>query len=297
MDINNRAKKDIDYMYGELNGIDINKIKSEGVTIRLGDRLVKMEFAEEKSLGIEEEIRNEFREKLTSQLQKIKDRISTKINEMSEFVNTIKREYDRKEQDLKNRLNRSHSMPDVTIADAQRGLSVVKGSTRADFIWLVQGIYWPKYVNFRPIKQKYSKKLLTNIIFMIETRGNQVTRISTRKPIGLGYFSHYHQSNPDCWGQWKYNSTWESPEDIIKLAKEAEAVLENVNTGSIANNSPSGLPRRTTLEKHIVVDRADMNAEERYNDLSQVNRRMGIIPNRRRNDNTMTTENNDVWEF
>lgn len=283
-----RAEKDVEYMFSQLDGVDVDAIKTEGVTVRVGNKLMKLELVSEDPLSVEDEIRKEFREKLTSQLQKIKERINTKITEMSEFVSTIKREYERKEKDLQERLNKSQPMPDVNYTLASKGLSVAKGNYKDEIIWLVQGIYWPKYVDYVPIESRYSKKMLSSVVFMIETTRDKIMRVSTRKPLGLDYFSHYHQSSPDCWGNWKHAAKWKKPEDIIQVAREAEVVLENVNTGSIATNSPRGLPRKATLMRHLLPDK-DKQAEDRMGTLSQANRRAGITPGMR--------ENSDIWQL
>ena len=52
-------------------------------------------------------------------------------------------------------------------------------------------------------------------------------------------------------GTWRFPREYNTADDIIKIAKDAEAVLENVNTGSVANRNPSGLPRIDTLKSNI----------------------------------------------
>ena len=272
-------------VFEDLNEVDIDKIKTDGMSLRVGNKLVVFKSVEENSISVEDEIRNELREKINSQQKIIRDKINAKISEMQEYFNQVKREYARKEQKLEQTLANSISMPDVTFNHAQRGLSVLKGGS-GELIWLVQGIYWPRTIDRRPMDQKFSKKMISNIIFMIKTRGNSVIGVSTRQPLGLDFFDHYHQSNPDCWGHWKYPKTFNSPDDIIKIAKEAEAVLENINTGSIAHSSPRGLPRKSTILKHIISSKE----ENPVGILNQQIRRSGIDANIRSNDL-------DVWSL
>jgi len=290
MSIEEKTKKEIEEMFGYLDGIDVDSIKTEGLSIRAGNKVLKLNVVSETPIPEIEEVKKEFRKKLTEQLQSIKSKINSKMTEASNYINGLKREYERKEMDLKDRLKRSSPMPDVFYSHSQKGLSVVKGSEKDKLIWFVQGVYWPKYFDSKQLEAKFSKKMITQITFMIETNGKTVTRISTRKIIGLDYFSHYHQSKPDCWGNWKYASKWETPDDIIAIAREAEAVLENINSASIANNSPRGLPRLITIRRHILSkkDIEDGNGLD-IGVLNQTTRRAGIGADLRQDDDDLWT--------
>jgi len=274
-------------VFGDLNEVDVDKIKVDGMSLRVGSKLVTFKSVEENPISIEDEIRNELREKINSQQKIIRDKINKKISEMIDYFNQVKREYSRKEKELERTLADSTIMPDVTFQHAQRGLSVAKGNN-GELNWLVQGVYWPKKVDLKPIDKKFSKKLISNVVFLVKTKGNKVLHVSTRQPIGLDYFQHYHQSSPDCWGYWKYSTTWRTPDDIIKIAKDAEAVLENVNTGSIANQAPRGLPRKATIIKHII--KSSEVEEDKMGVLNQQVRRSGITRDVRSNDL-------DVWSI
>lgn len=290
MNIEERAKNDIDEMFGYLDTIDVNNIRTEGLTIRAGEKVLKLEVVSESPIPEVDEIREEFRKKLTEQLQKIKEKINTKITETSNFVSGLKREYERKERELKNRLSKSQPMPDVFMSHAQKGLSLVKGDRKDTMHWLVQGIYWPKQIDGRPLEGKFSKKMLTQIVFCIETKLNTVISVTTRKPIDMSYFNHYHQSSPDCWGNWKHPSRFETPEDIINIAREAEVVLENINTGSIADHNPRGLPRLTTVKRHILKgDDAKDEKKLDFGILNQTARRSGITGTVRNDDDMWST--------
>ena len=181
-------------------------------------------------------------------------------------------------------------MPDVFSSHAEKGLSLVKGRYKDELMWLVQGIYWPKKVNSTPLEGKFSKKMLTQIIYCIETKNDKVIRVSTRKPIDFSYFNHYHQSTPDCWGNWKHPAKWETPDDIISIAREAEFVLEDINLGSIADHNPRGLPRLTTVKRHILKD--DDVKDEKKLDIGLLNqnaRRAGITASVRSEEDLWTT--------
>lgn len=244
-------------MFTQIDNVNIDNLKTDGMTIRIGNQIVKLTATNIENITIEDEIREEFRIKLSEKLKDIKTKLNDKIVELVDFTNRIKDEADRKERELEERLRKSCMMPDITMQHAKRGLSCVKGDRKDEVIWLVQGIYWPKTVgdgsNWKKIEPAYAKKMISSIIFMIITEGKKVKGVSTRRPVGLDYFEHYHQSKPDCWGKWSYNRTFEGPDDIIKIAKEAEAVLENINPRSLADRTPLALPRFTTLERHLLA--------------------------------------------
>jgi len=285
-DIAVRAERDKNIMFECLDSVDIGKIESDGLSVRVGDKVLKLSVISSTPIPEVSEIKEEFRTKLNEQQRLIKQKINDKINEITEYHHSMRLEYRRKEKELKDILARSAPMPDIGYAHAQQGLSVVKGDGKDCLLWLVQGVYWPKTLDHQQIDPKFSKKMISNIVYLIETRGQKVTSVSTRKPIGLDYFSHYHQSRPDCWGKWKNRTDWKTPEDIIRIAREAEAVLENINTGSIAEQNPRGLPRNSTLKRHLVESKKSV----KMGALNQTSRRSGITEQVR-------TEDREVWSL
>jgi len=285
-DIAVRAERDKNIMFDCLDGVDIDKIESDGLSIRVGDKVLKLNVISQTPIPEVAEVKEEFRQKLNEQQRMIKAKINDKINEITEYHHSMRMEYQRKEKELKQILARSAPMPDILYSHAQQGLSVVKGDGKDRLIWLVQGVYWPKTLDHKQIDPKFSKKMISNIVFMIETSGQTVTSASTRKPIGLDYFSHYHQSRPDCWGKWKRATVWKNPTDIIRIAREAEAVLENINTGSIAEPNPRGLPRKSTLGRHLIEDKKS----QKMGALNQTTRRSGISEQVR-------SEDGEVWSL
>ena len=272
-------------MFADINSVDVDAIKNSGITIRAGNKLVKLEVVSEEPIEIEDEIREEFRIRLREKLQEIKNRLNQKVTEIVETTSRIRIEAERKEQELKRQLQRAHPMPDVFQEHAARGISCVKGQSRDEIIWFVTGIYWPKFYDGQRIDPKYSKKLLTQIIFQIRTSGNRIHEVSTRQLIGLQYFDHYHQQSPDCWGHWTPPSRWSTPDDLIKVARDAEAVLENVNPHSIANRSPRGLPRKNTLARHMATVSNEKVSKAQEQEAVRTGRRYG-------NDAA-----DDVWEI
>ena len=190
-----RAEKDIKYMFDQIDSVDVDAIRLDGVTMRLGDRVVRLVVDTDAPSDAGEQVKEEYRQKLAIQLQTIKDNINNKVSEMSEFVNTLRREYESKERELQNRLDTMTAMPDMNAQHLHKGLSICKGDYPGEIHWLVQGVYWPKYVNRRAIEPNYTKKMMSHIIICITTKRNKITGVSTRKPLGFDYFQHYHQSD------------------------------------------------------------------------------------------------------
>jgi len=260
----------------DLSSFDIDDVKTNGITIRAGSRILKFNISEEQDLStIENEIRDEYKVKVKEKLNIIKEKVSEKMIEMSNFINQLKNEYELKEERLKRKLKNSVIMPEVNISHAEQGLSIVKGNRENEIYWMVNGIYWPKFVNKEPIELKFSKKMVSNIVFMIQTRNGRVVNVTTRRPIGMEYFQHYHQNDPDCWGDWHpENEKFDSPDDAIRIARKAEALLEYINKHSIAKNSPRGLPRLSTVKNHLLSIKE--SKEQSMGQLNQQIRRSGI---------------------
>ncbi len=274
-----------------LDNVDIDEVKSEGMTIRIGGRVVKLAVTEEVSLP-EDEIRAEYSARLTEKLQRIKEVLNEKMSEMTYMVEQNKQDYEEKERELQQRLSQANIMPDVTYEHARAGLSVTKGNPRHDgadvLTWLYSGVYWPKYVDGNPIDPKYAKRMISPVTLEIVTQQDRIVRVVVRKTIGLTKFEHYHSmdSGADCWGQWEHPRRWNTPDDILACARQAMAVLENVNTGSPGNRTPSGLPRLNTLEQHVLRGEAAQNVQYQA---SRADERAGI---------TQTTDRGDggqVW--
>ena len=102
-------------MFQDIDSVDVDAIKNHGVTIRAGNKLVKLEVVSEQPIELEEEIREEFRIRLREKLQEIKNRLNQKVTEIVETTSRIRIEAERKEQELKRKLQRAHPMPDVFL--------------------------------------------------------------------------------------------------------------------------------------------------------------------------------------
>jgi len=109
--------------------------------------------------------------------------------------------------------------------------------------------------------------------------------------IDLLKHEHYHQNDPDCWGDWKPGEEkFEGPNDAIRIARKAEALLEYINAHSIAKNSPRGLPRLSTVKNHLIT--VEDAKKDNIGVLNQQIRRAGITQGR------MTSnpiDDGDIW--
>ena len=276
-------------METELAGITIEEVKSEGMTLRIGGKVCKFELTEEVSLP-EAEIRAEYSAKLTEKLQRIKDVLNEKMSEMTYMTEQYRQDFEEKERKLKKKLEQANLMPDITYAHAKQGLSVVQSGTgegQNALTWLFQGVYWPKYYDGKHIDPKYAKRMISPVTLVIKTVGNRVEKVSVNKTIGLSKFDHYHRRGveSDCWGNWSPTSTWSTPDDVLKIARKAMAVLENVNPMSPGTTSPAGLPRIETLGQHTL--RGEEAKRVRHS-TNRADERAGIAE-------TDRGEDNDVW--
>lgn len=269
-ELERKYKETLEDVDGTISELNIEDLKSEGITVRSGDKVIKFEFMKEESItSIEDDIRAELKDRLTEKLKGVRSKVIEKLDNMSVYVETLKKELESKKKEYDRKISSSNLMPDISSEHAMQGLSVVRdsGSSRSDsYMWLFQAVYWPKYIEkvtnsgeieHRVINSSYSKRLVNHIIITVHTKGNTISNVGVRKPFGLENFSHYHN---ECWGDWHPQPTWETVDDIIKVAKEAETVLETINTGSLASHSPRGLMRISTLEKHSKInENVDLN--------------------------------------
>lgn len=254
-------------MIEELESIDIDSLKSEGLRLTLGGKTFKFTDMEVVDDGdVEERIRSEFKEKLNTQQQKIREKINTKINQLLVMHQQKQQELDRKEEQMKRKYSETAMMPEIDESHMVKGLSVVKGNSNNELLWIFRAIYNPRFLIYypensysnenktkKPLPSRLVNRMRKDMLILIKTKDKRVLSVVTRKIQSgngrrLSPFPHYHQqTTSDCWGSWRHSKEWETPNDIIRIAKEAEAILETINHGSLAENNPTGLPRISTL--------------------------------------------------
>lgn len=271
-EVENRQQEMLDL----LDSISVDDLKAEGLSLSFGGRTFKfsdVEIVDDET--IEEKLRKEFKEKLNTQQQRIREKINAKVNQLMLMHQNKQQELDRKEQQLKRKYSTAAMMPEINETHMLKGLSVVKGSSNDELTWIYRGVYNPRFIviteGYRSRKTRKAlparlvNRMKKEILIIVKTKGNKVTNVATKQNINDGtrrlpVFDHYHQTGSgDCWGSWKRDTNWSTPDDILKIAKDGEAVLETINQGSIANRGPSGLPRLATLIKN--VEDVEGNAE------------------------------------
>jgi len=195
---------------------------------------------------IKRSFEKQYREQVN---EKIADIEKLKVS-FESLVASSTKEINNKIKFLDNQIKETFVIPRISYEQSIQGISLIPTEKTGQLQWLVRRIYSPKYVDRRPIEPAYIKKMASNIYIMVQTDGYTVTNVSTRYIKTLGYFQHYHQIRPDCWGNWVPPKTWSNVNDIIAIADAAESVLENINTMSMASRAPALLPRLQTLLQH-----------------------------------------------
>lgn len=266
-EVNNRHKAMIEI----LESINVESLKSDGLQISVGGKTFRfgdLEVVDDES--VEERIRKEYKEKLNQQQQRIREKINSKINQLLVMHQQKQKELDRKEEKLKRKYSQFSMMPEITNRHMIKGLSVVKGDSHNELIWLYRARFNPRFIIYypgdhysdsnkvkKPLPSRLANRMKQDMLIVIKTRDNQVLSVVTRKVHAtnrnsLSPFPHYHQQQSnDCWGSWKHPKEWSTPDDIIKIGKEAESILETINQGSLANQSPAGCVRINTIIKAV----------------------------------------------
>jgi len=265
-----------------LEGISVDDITTKnGVSIQVGNKIFKFNGLEViPSDNIESIIRNEFRDLINDQQQKIREKINQKIGQLMTMYNQKQNELTRKENELVKKYSNAANMPEIGLSHIDKGISVCKAET--GFLnWIYRGVYNPKFINMEtstgrmPLDTRIIARLKQDIFFVIKTKGANVIEVSTRKiNDSCHFFDHYHQASPDCWGSWKPPTTWKTVDDILKIAKDAEAVLESINRRSVAQRNPIDMPRIETLEEHL-LERTIENHPNKDNIVEPIKRGRG----------------------
>ncbi len=241
---------------------DLNNIKSDGITIRTGNQVLKLTVTDTVSIP-EDDIKKEYDSKYNVFITDIKKQFEIYKKQLSFSLNKKKEEYEKKKSELRIQLKKINTIPNITREHANKGLTVVNGNN-GGLVWYYNCVYQPKYINKKVIDPNFAKRLMTPVTLEITTNENNVvTLMKIVKIIGHEKFQHYHSlsNTSDCWGD--FDSTGriiDDPNDAIKLSKDALAVLETINEFSLGKRNPKGLSRFDTLIKHIQRDDIDKNS-------------------------------------
>ncbi len=227
---------------------DFGEIELKDAMLRIGTHFFKMQIVENKEItSFKTEIENDLKSKLREKLKELRTFIDKNMIEYASVVNTIKSEYERKEAILTEKLANANPMPNITQSQLEKGLSVIP--LNRGIGWIVRRTYWPKLVDRKPIKIKLQQKMIKNVLVVIRTEGTTVKDITIKRVSDFGVFEHYHRN---CWGDWHWqNKKVNNGDDAITIANEAMAILENINTMSLAEHNPHGLPAISTVRRNL----------------------------------------------
>ena len=103
-ELNTKAQKALQSMFSEIDSVNVDEIVLDGITIRSGKKLVRLEVVHSEEISVESEIREEYRLKLRSKLQEIKTRLNDKINDVVQMTSKIRQEAESKEREMKSKL-------------------------------------------------------------------------------------------------------------------------------------------------------------------------------------------------
>jgi hypothetical protein len=259
----------------------------EMIVMKVGGRYFKLMTVKESS-NIEDFLKEDYNRQLIAEKEKLAAETKAAMDEFKSFAEHTLNESQEEIRKLQTRLRNAAPMPEIGFIHAKAGLSVVKGEG-GHLLWLYNTVYNPQFIDGRPLSAAIIKKMVTPMIILITTRGDDVIGIET-KTLGLDGFRHYHRHgsdsrrnnlNSDCWGQWKWAGTkWKTPEDILKLGKEATNILVNINSHSLACHAPLGLPRYSTVETHLVA-RSEAPVEDVSLNQTQLRTGMDAVIERR----------------
>lgn len=232
--------------------------KEESLYLVLGGKHLKVKLEDIQPFDFKEGMREEYRQKILEKFNHIRSSLQEKITSVNIIVEEIRREEEKKKLELDKKLKNIFEMPNIKLEHLKQGLSVVRGNENV-ITYIYEGVYWPKFCDRKPLYPNFSRLLKKRVIYYVETVKGKVIQLSTRKRNDLRYLEHYHQAHPDCWGKWKFKHDFNTADDILNLCQQAEAVLENISSDSVASREPRGLPHLSTVMENIMSEKKANN--------------------------------------
>jgi hypothetical protein len=259
---------------------DITAIQADGISIRSGNRIIRLSVTSETVVDDNEQVRKELVDKYNKSFEALKVQFEQYKEQMKMTLDKEKKKLQQSQAELDRRMNAVSVLPAITEDHLNQGLSVAVGRS-GGLIWSFKTVYAPKMVGNRRIEPDYAKRLITPVVIDVRTdMNNKVHDVTVRQYIGGKKFYHYHSlgSDRDCWGQFKYaGRIINNPDDMIAFCKEASFLLEVVNDMSIGTRNPKGLSRFDTLCKHLLAPEAGApEGNVRSNASTSRNERTGV---------------------
>ncbi len=269
----------------------VEQIKADGITVRVGNKLVKLEMTGEESLP-EDDIRKEYEKKMILMKENAIKQMHSYHEQMKLALDTHRRDYEDKERDLKRRLKKVNNIPKLSEGHSKAGLSVVSHDrSTGHLVWYYKCVYQPKYINERTIEPGFAKRLMTPVQIQVKTdESGRIYDVLMIKIIGNDKFPHYHATgSSDCWGGFDYTSySISTPKEMIDFCKKIQSLLETINSYSIGTDNPRGLSRLETLKRHLISDDDVPKKDIKKSTVNSRNRRSGF-------DHTINDGVSDGW--
>ena len=257
----------------------LDNIKTEGISIRVGNQIVNFVAAETQDILVEDEVKNEMREGFDTEVKRLSEQYKGLVGSLKDQYKSRNRDLDKRETDLRELMRQNVQLPVLTEKIMRKGLTVSRRDRDDGYVWSLTCVYAPKYVSNKIIDPAFAKRLMTPIRIFIYTDNNwKITEVKLVKLINCEKFSHYHSlsGNRDCWGEMKFQGEHvETPEKALRFLQQVQMVLETINRLSIGTSSPRGLSRLSTVEKHLLDKRPDPENDKRTG-ASRRNERAGF---------------------
>ena len=260
---------------------DVSDIQAEGITVRCGNKVLKLQVTDETVIDDADSIRRELEDQFKSKYEKLVSDFENYKTSMKHTLDTEKSRVERKLQQMEREREQISQLPNLSYEHHVNGLSVSLGLDGRTLVWHYKTIYAPKRVNNRQIEPAFCKRLITPVVMEITTNGNKkVTNLVVRKIIGGEKFDHYHSmgDSSDCWGEFDFSGLpAEDADQVINICKEASFILETINEFSLAKRNPSGLSRFDTIKRHLLPE--NESEQEDVKITNPRHRRSGVVEN------------------
>ncbi|MCK5016093.1 MAG: hypothetical protein KAS32_03395 [Candidatus Peribacteraceae bacterium] len=234
---------------------DIADIAADGISIRSGNKVIRLQVTEETVVDDNEAVREELETKFAEQYDILVQQFDKYKDQMRYALDGEKNKLIKKQDELDQRLRDATVLPSITSKHLKAGLSVGVSSGGNGLIWLYKTVYAPKYVGNRMIDPVFAKRLVTPVCLEILTRPDtRIYSLKVMQILGGNKFQHYHSisNSGDCWGNFTYDGLKvPTVDDMLNFCKSVDGLLETINDLSIGTSNPRGLSRLETIEKHL----------------------------------------------
>jgi hypothetical protein len=258
---------------------DITNIQADGISIRSGNKIIRLQVTEEVVIDDTDTIRKELEDKFKERFSFLTSEFDNYKEQMQYSLREEKNKLEHKQNELDRRMNEVSVLPALTRQHLHTGLSVAIND-RGGLVWSYKTVYAPKFVGKRRIDPTFAKRLVTPIAVEVWTnQKNQITKLIVRQILGNKKFHHYHSmsQSSDCWGSFRFDGkNITTPDEMVTFCQEVSLLLETINDMSIGTNNPRGLSRLATVEKHLLKAEDDAEDSQPKTNTNSRNSRAGV---------------------